>query len=253
MSVIDASWSWAHSYGGVGVILTDPVETILVHLSVDYLDEARAVGAVELEAALGRRVELEPVTFHAADNNWFPDLDPETRELLPDFDRWSPLGGVGWLAKGVHEAELLARTDMLPERSRALCGALIRGEPSLSLCGGGRYGRATPVAAVPGPVGSEQQPAVPAPAGSEQQLAALLHDTDVDGSSWVPVPRPGEERPPEPEALWERARDAADRGEADTLLHLLSDARPRYSPAGWRLLRSGTLHLLALRAAGWLR
>jgi hypothetical protein len=241
MSVIDASWSWAHTYGGVGVILTDPVETILLHLSVDYLDKARAVAAVELEAALGRGVELEPVTFHAADNNWFPDLDSETRKLLPGFDRWSPLGGVGWLAKDVHEAELLARADMLPERSRALCVALIRGEPSLSLCGGGRYGRATPV------------PAVPGPAGSEQQLAALLHDTDVDGSSWVPVPTPGEERPAEPRALWERARAAADQGEADTLLHLLSDARQRYSPAGWRLLRSGTLHLLALRAAGWLR
>jgi hypothetical protein len=241
MSVIDASWSWAHTYGGVGVILTDSVETILLHLSVDYLDTARHAAAVELEASLGRRVQLEPVTFHAADNNWFPDLDPETRELLPDFDRWSPLGGVGWLAKGVHEAELLARANVLPERSRELCLALIEGEPSLSLCGGGRYGRATPVPAVPGPV------------GSEQQLAALLHDTDADGSSWVPVPAAGEAPRPEPEALWERARAAADRGEADTLLHLLSDARQRYSPPGWRLLRSGTLHLLALRAAGWLR
>jgi hypothetical protein len=241
MSVIDASWSWAHTYGGVGVILTDSVETILLNLSIDYLDTARAIAAAELEATLGRPVELDPVTFHAADNNWFPDLDPETRELLPGFDRWSPVGGVGWLAKGVHEAELLTRADMLPERSRPLCLTLIQGEPSLSLCGGGRYGRATPVPAVPGPV------------GSEQQLAALLHDTDADGSSWVPVPTASEMPPPGPQGLWERARAAADRGEADMLLHLLSDARQRYSPAGWRLLRSGTLHLLALRAAGWLR
>jgi hypothetical protein len=240
--VIDASWSWAHTYGGVGVILTDPVETILLHLSVEYLDAARSHASAEFEAALDRPVTLEPVTFHAADNNWFPDLDPETRELLSDFDRWSPFGGVGWLANGVHEAELLTRGEALPARGRSLCLALIQSEPSLSLCGGGRFGRASAVPAVPGPV------------GSEHQLASLLHDTDADGSNWVPVGSPAEApAPADPSTLWERARAAADRGEADTLLHLLSDARQRYSAPGWRLLRSGTLHLLALRHAGWLR
>ena len=245
MSVIDAAWNWAHTYGGVGAILTDSTETILRNLSVAYLDRAREQAAKAFEATLGRTVELEPVTFFSADNNWFPDINPETRELLPDYDRWSPFAGVGWLAKGVHEAELLTRGESLPDRGRSLCLALIRGEPSLSLCGGGRFGRPTPV------------PAVPGPPGAAHQIAALLHDTDADGSNWVPVggrpEHPLGPPPAEPSTLWERARAAADRGQADALLHLLADARQRYSPPGWRMLRSGTLHLLALRQAGWLR
>jgi hypothetical protein len=244
MSVIDASWTWAHTYGGVGAILTDSTETVLQHLSVDYLERARARAAESFEETLGRPVELEPVEFHSADNNWFPDINPETRELLPDFDRWAPFAGVGWLANGVHEAELLTRGEALPDRGRSLCLALIRGDPSMSLCGGGRFGRPTPV------------PAVPGPPGASHQLAALLHDTDADGSNWVPVggwPERASAATAESSSPWERARAAADRGEADTLLHLLADARQRYSPAGWRVLRSGTLHLLALRQAGWLR
>jgi hypothetical protein len=245
MSVIDASWNWAPTYGGVGAILTDSTEIILRHLSVEYLDRARAQAADAFEETLDREVELEPVTFYSADNNWFPDINAETRELLPDYDRWSPFSGVGWLARGVHEAELLTRGEALPERGRSLCLALIRGEPSLALCGGGRFARPTPV------------PAVPGPPDASHQLAALLHDTDADGSSWVPVGSRSNQPPgpaaSEPSTLWERARAAADRGEADTLLHLLGDARQRYSSPGWRLLRSGTLHLLALRQAGWLR
>ena len=41
VSVLDTTWSSRSTWGDVGVILVDPVETILQRLSVLYLDEAR--------------------------------------------------------------------------------------------------------------------------------------------------------------------------------------------------------------------
>jgi hypothetical protein len=99
VSVLDQTWEWESSHGGVGVTLVDPVETILQ----PYLDAARAVAAEEFEASLGRRADLVPCFFHMWKNNWLPDLDPSISEMVPGFDRSGPFAGVGWLAQGVHE------------------------------------------------------------------------------------------------------------------------------------------------------
>jgi len=142
VSVLDKTWQWESSYHGVGVILMDPVDTILLRLSVPYLDAARAVAAEEFEAFLGHRAELVPVFFHPWKNNWLPDLDPSISEMVPGFDRLAPFTGVGWLAQGVHEVGLIdswESANILPERGRSLCVRLLERAPRLRLCGGGRW------------------------------------------------------------------------------------------------------------------
>jgi hypothetical protein len=171
VSVLDKTWEWILSYGGVGVTLVDPVETILQRLSVPYLAAARAMAAEELQAILRRRAELVPVFFHPWKNNWFPDLDPSISELVPGFDRSAPFTGVGWLAQGVDEEGLIVSREspyILPDRGHALCVRLLERTPRLSLCGGGRW----------------SWPAN-ASTDSETQLAALLADNDVDFTDWI--------------------------------------------------------------------
>src|SRR5262245_3547346 len=128
--------------GGAGIIVVDPIDTILERVSVRYLDAAQAAGAAEIESFLGRSVELAPAFFHPYNGNFFPDLDPQISELVPEFTRWAPFVGLGWIVHGLGEAVLLhedATRSELPERGRELCRRLLSCEPRLCLCGGGRW------------------------------------------------------------------------------------------------------------------
>lgn len=230
VSVLDKTWYWKHTMGGVGIIIVDPVDTILERLSVRYLDTARAVGAAEIESFVGRPVELSPAFFHPYQGNWFPDLDPEISDLVPEFDRSAPFAGVGWVLHGVDEQGLIhedaSRTE-LPERGRALCRRLPGREPRLCLCGGGRWANAT------------------TSTDSEYQLGALLAYSADDFANWVPDTT----QPAPPTTLWDRARRAADRAGAAAVRTALAEAHRHYGPAGRRLLGIAVLNLLALRVA----
>lgn len=231
VSLLDKAWHWRHTMGGVGIIIVDPVHTILERLSVRYLDSARAVGAAQVEPVLGHPVELSPAFFHPYKGNWFPDLDPQMSGLIPEFDRAAPFVGVGWVVHGVDEGDLLhegaTRAD-LPERGRELCRRLLDGEPRLCLCGGGRWAAATTTST-----------------GSEFHLAALLAFNEENWPDRIPEPRP----PGPPTALWDRARRAANLVDAADVRRTLAEGARRYSPAGRRALEIGVLNLLALRVA----
>lgn len=214
------------------MILADPVDTILRRLSVAYLDEAASVAKAELEGFLGQTVDLEPVFFHPAKNNWFPDLGPTISDQVLYYDRWGPFGGVGWLAHGVEETALLHSDDpeILPKKGRTLCLRLLDSTPRLSLGGGGRWSSGTT-----------------APMDSETQLAAFLADNETFPTAWnlesYSIVGP-------PETPWQRAREAANRTDASELLSAMADAHHRYSQAGHRALNAGVLNLLARRLAG---
>jgi hypothetical protein len=231
VSVLDKTWEWrsASSWGGVGVTLVDPVETILRRLSVPYLEAARAVAVEELEAFLGHRIELVPVFFHPWKSNWLPDLDPSISELVPGFDRSAPFTGVGWLAQGVDEEGLIVSREsanILPDRGRSLCVRLLERTPRLSLCGGVRW-------------------AWPANASTdcETQLAVLLAENDVDWTDWIIDAEPAGIAT----TVWDRARRAAHRGDAGAVRAQLAAAWRHYSPAGCRMLSAGVLNFLARR------
>lgn len=234
MSAIDARWTWRHDWNGVGVILADSTETILRRLSAAYLEEARSAALVVLRDVSGAPVELAPVWFDGAKNNWFPDLDPRTSHLLPSFDRWEPFGGCGWLARGVEESALLDRGETLPPQGFEACRRLIEATPSLALCGGGRWVRVEAVPAVDGPL------------PDEHVLVAMLDVITGDGT-FAPVGRVDDSASA---PLWRRAQAAAVRGDADALRRLLSDAAQLYSPMGSRIVRGALLDLLAARVGG---
>lgn len=212
------------------MIVVDDVDTILQRLSVAYLDEAAAVATAQLEDFFGRPVELAPVFFHPAKNNWLPDLDPTIHEHVPYYDRWGPFGGLGWLAQDIDETALLHGDEphLVPDSGRSLCLKLLRATPKLSLCGRGRWSTANGIT------------------DTETQLAAFLADNEHDWTSWIldshSVNLPAD-------TPWQRAQEAANQGDAVALRDALAEAHTRYTSTGHRALTAGVLNVLAKRLA----